>query len=46
LGPSGALSIHAFDQRETLLGQGTIGLELDEQAAVLDTLLVVVGVAG
>jgi hypothetical protein len=25
---SGALSIHAFDQRETLLGQGTIGLEM------------------
>ena len=24
---SGALPIHAFDQRETLLGQGTIGLE-------------------
>ena len=40
---SGALSIHAFDQRETLLGQGTIGLELDEQAAAPDTLLVAVG---
>jgi threonine dehydratase len=25
---SGALSIHAYDQRETLLGQGTIGLEI------------------
>ena len=26
---SGALSIHAYDQRETLLGQGTIGLEIE-----------------
>src|SRR6185295_9166600 len=25
---SGALQIHAFDQMETLLGQGTVGLEL------------------
>src|SRR6185312_11616772 len=25
---SGAMSVHAFDQRETLLGQGTLGLEL------------------
>ena len=25
---SGALAIHAFDQTETLLGQGTVGLEL------------------
>jgi len=29
-----------------LLGQGTIGLELDEQAAILDTLLVAVGGGG
>ncbi len=43
---SGALAIHAFDQRETLLGQGTIGLELDEQIADLDTLLVAVGGGG
>ena len=43
---SGALAIHAFDQRETLLGQGTIGLELEEQAADLDTLLVAVGGGG
>jgi len=26
---SGAMPIHAFDQMETLLGQGTVGLELD-----------------
>ena len=43
---SGALAIHAFDQRETLLGQGTIGFELEEQAADLDTLLVAVGGGG
>jgi threonine dehydratase len=43
---SGALAIHAFDQRETLLGQGTIGLELEQQAGDLDTLLVAVGGGG
>ena len=29
---SGAMSVHAFDQRETLLGQGTLALELAGQA--------------
>jgi threonine dehydratase len=43
---SGAMNVHAFDQIETLLGQGTIGLELDEQADALDTLLVAVGGGG
>jgi threonine dehydratase len=43
---SGALPIHAFDQRETLLGQGTVGLELAQQAPDLDTLLVAVGGGG
>jgi len=43
---SGALPIHAFDQVETLLGQGTVGLELEEQAPALDTLLVAVGGGG
>lgn len=43
---SGALPIHAFDQTETLLGQGTVGLELEEQEAQLDTLLVAVGGGG
>jgi threonine dehydratase len=43
---SGAMAIHAYDQRETLLGQGTVGLELEEQAADLDTLLVAVGGGG
>jgi threonine dehydratase len=43
---SGALAIHAFDQRETMLGQGTVGLELEQQAPGLDTLLVAVGGGG
>jgi threonine dehydratase len=43
---SGALPVHAFDQVETLLGQGTLGLELDGQAPGLDTLLVPVGGGG
>jgi|SRR5207302_1578885 len=43
---SGALAVHAFDQRETLLGQGSIALELTEQAPGLDTLLVPVGGGG
>lgn len=43
---SGALSVHAFDQAETMLGQGTIGLELEEQAPQLDTLLVSIGGGG
>src|SRR5215469_7348139 len=43
---SGAISLHAFDQRETLLGQGTLGLELEEQAPDLETLLVAVGGGG
>ncbi len=43
---SGALPIHAFDQIETLEGQGTVGLELEQQAPNLDTLLVSVGGGG
>jgi threonine dehydratase len=43
---TGALSIHAFDQRETLLGQGSVGLELADQVADLDTVLVPVGGGG
>ena len=43
---SGALQIHAFDQPGALLGQGTVGLELSEQAPDLDTLLVAVGGGG
>jgi threonine dehydratase len=43
---SGAIPIHAFDQVETLLGQGTVGLEFEQQASRLDTLLVSVGGGG
>jgi threonine dehydratase len=43
---SGALPVHAFDQLETLLGQGTLGMELARQAPALDTVLVSVGGGG
>ena len=43
---SGALAIHAYEQLETLLGQGTVGLEFEAQDPKLDTLLVAVGGGG
>jgi len=43
---SGALPVHAFDQDETMLGQGTLGMELEAQAPQIDTLLVAVGGGG
>jgi threonine dehydratase len=43
---SGALEIHAYDQVETLLGQASVGVELEEQLPDLDTLLVAVGGGG
>ena len=43
---SGALRVHAFEQLETLLGQGTLGAELAAQAPELDTVLVAVGGGG
>lgn len=43
---SGALPVHAFDQVETLLGQGTLAQELEAQAPHLDSLLVGVGGGG
>lgn len=43
---SGAMPIHAYEQRETLLGQGSVGLELQEQAPNIDTLLVACGGGG
>jgi len=43
---SSALVVHAYDQLETLLGQGTLGRELAAQAPALDTLLVPVGGGG
>ena len=43
---SHALPIHAYDQWETLQGQGTLALELEEQSPRLDALLVAVGGGG
>ena len=43
---SGALPIHAYEGDETLLGQGTLGMELEEQDPDLDSLLVAVGGGG
>jgi threonine dehydratase len=43
---SGALRVHAYDQEEALLGQGTVGMELEQQAPSIDTLLVAVGGGG
>ena len=43
---SEGMTIHAFDQDETLLGQGTLGLELEAQAPELETLVVGVGGGG
>jgi len=43
---SGAMQIHAFDQRETLLGTGTLGKELEEQAPEADAVLAAVGGGG
>jgi threonine dehydratase len=43
---SGALPIHAYDQIETLRGAATTGLEFEEQAPDLDTLLIACGGGG
>jgi threonine dehydratase len=43
---TGALVMHAFDQPEVVAGQGTLGLELSEQAPDADTVLVAVGGGG
>jgi threonine dehydratase len=43
---SGALPVHAFDQIETLLGAGTVGLEFEDQADGVDTVMVSVGGGG
>lgn len=41
-----ALAVHAFDQEETILGQGTVALELEAQAPELDSVLAGVGGGG
>ena len=43
---SGAIGIHAYDALETIAGQGTLGLEWEEQAPELETLLIAVGGGG
>jgi threonine dehydratase len=43
---SGAAAIHAYDQPETLQGQGTVAMEFQEQAPGLDAVLVAVGGGG
>lgn len=43
---SGALSVHAYDAAETIAGQGSVGLEWQEDAPELDTVLVAVGGGG
>ena len=43
---TGAMNVHAFEQAETVLGQGTIGCELEADAPSIDTLLVAVGGGG
>jgi len=42
----GALSVHAYDAAETIVGQGSVGLEWEEDAPELDTVLVAVGGGG
>jgi len=43
---TGALPVHAFDQSETIMGQGTLAIELEQQAPDIDTVLVSVGGGG
>jgi threonine dehydratase len=42
----GAMTVHAFDQVETILGAGSVGMELEEAALPFDTVLVPVGGGG
>lgn len=43
---SHAAYVHAYDQPETLMGAGTLGLELEGDAPDLDTILIAVGGGG
>jgi threonine dehydratase len=43
---SGAMPVHAFNQVETVLGAGTVGLELRQQAPHVDTVLAAIGGGG
>ena len=43
---TGALVVHAYDQPEVVVGQGTLGYEFAQQVPDLDTVLVAVGGGG
>jgi threonine dehydratase len=43
---TGAVSIHAYDDQPVLAGQGTLGMELEEQVRGLDSVLIAVGGGG
>jgi threonine dehydratase len=43
---SGAMPVHAYDQVETMLGAGTLGIELGQQASSVTTVLAGVGGGG
>jgi len=43
---TGALNVHAFDQYETMLGTGTIGLEIEQQVPDVGTVIAAVGGGG
>lgn len=43
---TGALEIHAYDHELTVAGQGTMGVELEEQVPDLDTVVMSVGGGG
>jgi threonine dehydratase len=43
---SGALEVHPYDQRETMLGTGTLAAELEDQIGPVDRVLAAVGGGG
>lgn len=43
---TGALNVHAYDQPETVAGQGTVALEWEARAGVPDAVLIAVGGGG
>jgi threonine dehydratase len=43
---TGAVPIHAYDDARVLAGQGTLGMELEEQVRGLDSVLIAVGGGG
>ena len=43
---SGALVVHAYDQPETIAGQGTVALEFEAEAPELDSVIVACGGGG